>query len=80
LQDILVRPDHQHQGIGKALLANCLERFAHARLKAPLTDNLPTQHRFYEALGYADTRRITNVNLHSSVQIEGLDLATDPPL
>lgn len=72
LQDILVRPDWQHQGVGRALLANCLERFSHVRQKVLLTDDLPAQHRFYEALGYTDTRHVTNVSLHTFVRVEGL--------
>ncbi len=76
LQDILVRPEYQHQGIGSDLLARCLERFDHVRQKVLLTDDLPAQHRFYEAMGYSDTRRIANLNLHAFVKIEGLELET----
>lgn len=72
LQDILVRPEWQHQGIGRALLADCLQRFHHVRQKVLLTDDLPAQHRFYESMGYHDTRRIAGVNLHAFVQIEGI--------
>jgi len=74
LQDILVQPDWQHQGVGRALLANCLERFSHVRQKVLLTDDLPAQHRFYESLGYHDTRRISSPSLHTFVRIEDLDL------
>ena len=77
LQDILVRPDHQHRGIGRALARNCLNRFAHVRSRVLLTDDLPSQHRFYESMGYRDTRRITNIALHAFVQIDGVDLQTD---
>jgi GNAT superfamily N-acetyltransferase len=72
LQDILVRPDWQHQGVGRALLADCLERFGHVRQKVLLTDDLLAQHRFYEAMGYTDTRDITNASLHTFVRIEGM--------
>ena len=74
LQDILVRPDWQHQGIGKEMLARCLQRYAHVRQKVLLTDDLPAQHRFYEAMGYHDTQRLNRVKLHTFVQIEGLEL------
>lgn len=74
LQDILVQPEWQHQGVGRALLAKCLDRFSHVRQKVLLTDGLPAQHRFYESLGYSDTRRITDVDLHAFIRIEGLDL------
>ncbi len=79
LQDILVRPDWQHRGVGQALLTECLRRYDHVRQKVLLTDDLAAQHRFYEAMGYRDTRRISNVKLHTFVQIEGLDLQSDPP-
>ncbi|MEA2003159.1 MAG: GNAT family N-acetyltransferase [Actinomycetota bacterium] len=79
LQDILVRPEWQHQGIGRRLLKNCLERFSHVRQKVLLTDGETAQHRFYESMGYRDIGRVANVNLHAFVRIEGLEMVTDPP-
>ena len=72
LQDILVRPEWQRRGVGKSLMLNCLERFSHVRSKVLLTDDLPSQHRFYEAMGYKDTRNISDENLHTFVWIEEL--------
>lgn len=72
LQDILVRPEWQHQGVGRALLASCLERFRHVRHKVLLTDDQPAQHRFYEAMGYRNVRETDT--LHAFVRIEDLDL------
>lgn len=82
LQDILVRPEWQHQGVGRSLIQNCLSRFAHVRQKVLLTDDLSAQHRFYESMGYTDTRRVSNVALHAFVQIEGIGFEQDdsPPL
>ena len=77
LQDILVREEHQRKGLGRELLTRCLERFSHVETKMLLTDDLPQQHRFYEALGYTDTRRIKNVPLHAFVQFNRLELKTD---
>ena len=74
LQDILVRPDRQHRDVGRALLNDCLRRFDHVRQKLLLTDDEPAQHRFYESMGYRDTRLVENVALHAFVKIEGLDL------
>lgn len=74
LQDILVQPEWQHQGVGRALLTHCLERFSHVRQKVLLTDDLPSQHRFYEAMGYRNTRDISQVELHTFVQSESHDL------
>ena len=72
LQDILVRPEWQRQGVGTALLQRCLKRFSHVRQKVLLTDDLPAQHEFHESLGFRNTRHITEVELHAFVQIEGL--------
>ena len=55
LQDLLVRPDWQRRGVGKALLLECLERFGHVRSKVLLTDDEERQRRFYEAVGYRDS-------------------------
>lgn len=74
LQDILVSPEWQHQGVGRSLLQNCLDRFAHVRQKVLLTDDLPAQHRFYESMGYTNTREPGNLNLHTFVQIAGVEV------
>jgi len=39
LQDILVHPDWQGQGVGRRLTETCLERYTHVRQKVLLTDN-----------------------------------------
>lgn len=70
LQDILVRPDWQRRGVGKALLDRCLERFQHVRHKVLLTDDKPSQHNFYRESGFRDTRDITDVEPHTFVRIE----------
>ncbi len=72
LQDILVLPEWQQQGVGRALLSACLERFAHVRQKVLLTDGEERQHRFYESVGYRDICAITTADLHAFVQIGGL--------
>ena len=72
LQDILVLPEWQRRGIGTALLERCLARFRHVRQKVLLTDDLPSQHRFYEGLGFRNTRSIIDPELHAFVKIEGL--------
>jgi GNAT superfamily N-acetyltransferase len=68
LQDILIRPEWQRQGIGRALLQACLDRFAHVRVKVLLTDDEERQHRFYEALGYRNARES---GLNAFVQMAG---------
>jgi GNAT superfamily N-acetyltransferase len=52
LQDILVRPEFQGRGIGRALAEKVLEPYAQVRQKVLLTDDEPGQQAFYEALGY----------------------------
>lgn len=74
LQDILVHPDHQRQGIGRQLLSRCLERFEHVRTKVLLTDGDEKQLRFYAALGFKDTSSLTKLQLTTFVQIDGVDL------
>ena len=70
LQDILVRPEWQRRGVGRALLSDCLQRFRHVRTKMLLTDDLAAQHEFYRALGFRDVAEDTG--LHSFVFGDGL--------
>ena len=55
LQDVLVRPDHQRHGLGRALVQLALDRFAHLRQFLLLTDDRPKQLAFYESLGLRNT-------------------------
>lgn len=56
LQDVLVRPDAQRAGTGRALVLAALEPYASVRQKVLLTDDETGQRAFYEALGYQETR------------------------
>lgn len=67
LQDILVYPDYQGRGIGKALLKDCLNRFRHVRMKVLLTDDRPEQLRFYESMGFTNTRNLAETVLNTFV-------------
>ncbi len=67
VQDVLVHPDMHRRGIGRRLLAACLERYAHVRQKVLLTDNRPEQHAFYCALGY---RNASELGLHAFVRFD----------
>ena len=53
LQDILVRPDEQRQGLGRALVGLALAPYAHVRQKVLLTDDEDAQRAFYESLGFS---------------------------
>ena len=62
LQDILVRPEWQRRGVGRALLLRCLERYGHVRTKALLTDDEDRQHRFYRAMGFTDVADVDRLH------------------
>lgn len=51
LQDLLVHPDRQGHGIGSALMARCVERFADVRRGVLLTDPHGAE-RFYARHGW----------------------------
>ncbi|MEA2008427.1 MAG: GNAT family N-acetyltransferase [Chloroflexota bacterium] len=70
LQDILVHPDFQRQGIGRKLLANCLERFQHTRMKVLLTDDREEQLKFYESLGYVNAQKVSGGILTTFIKLK----------
>ena len=74
IQDILVDPAHQRKGLGRRLVMNCLERFAHVRQKVLITDDRPEQLAFYKSLGFHNTRELTRYPLNCFVRFEGVDL------
>jgi len=73
IQDILVRPEFQRGGVGRALLAHLLERFAHVRSVVLLTDSDEKQLRFYASLGFKNTRDLVKVPLNAFVRMPGLE-------
>ncbi len=70
LQDILVHPDHQRRGIGRELLASCLDRFGHVRQKVLLTDDDPGQHALYRSFGYRRTDEVADTPLNAYVRFD----------
>ena len=52
VQDILVYPKYQRQGIGTALLKAILEKFSDVRQIQLVTDNTPKTVAFYKSLGF----------------------------
>ena len=52
VQDILVYPARQRQGIGTALLKAVLERYKNVRQIQLVTDNTPKTVAFYKSLGF----------------------------
>lgn len=54
IQDILVRPDLQRTGIGRALFQKVKERYRHVRQTVLITDDEPRQHAFYRSMGLTE--------------------------
>lgn len=52
IQDILVRPEYQYQGIGTALLRKILEIYKNVYQKTLLTDNTEKTIQFYKSAGF----------------------------
>ena len=74
IQDVLVHPQHQGRGVGKQLMKMVLERYTHVRQKVLLTDDRPEQLRFYESLGFANTRTLAKTPLNAFVLINDVSL------
>jgi ribosomal protein S18 acetylase RimI-like enzyme len=72
LQDVLVHPDEQRNGIGRRLLLAALDPYATIRQKVLLTDNDPVQKAFYESLGYRETRDYGPGTLRAFVRYDNL--------
>ena len=74
LQDILVRPDYQKRGIGRKLLKMALDRFKKVRTHMILTDDEEKQKKFYQSLGYINTKELNRNKLNAFVKMEGVHL------
>lgn len=55
LQDILIAPDSQRQGIGRELFQRVFAPFSDVRQKVLITDDEPSQRAFYESMGFTET-------------------------
>lgn len=71
LQDVLVHPDAQRAGVGRALVLAALEPYVSVRQKVLLTDDEPGQRAFYESLGYRETRDHDAGPLRAFVRFDG---------
>ena len=58
IQDLLVRPDFQRRGIGKALVNDALKTYSKVYQIQLLTDDTPQTAVFYEALGFRRADRL----------------------
>lgn len=54
VQDLLVAPQKQRQGVGTALLKAVLYRYSNVRQPLLTTDNTPKTIAFYKSLGFSD--------------------------
>ncbi|MFK5634872.1 GNAT family N-acetyltransferase [Ornithinimicrobium sp. LYQ103] len=70
LQDVLVRPELQREGVGRALVHAALEPYAHCRQKVLMTDDEPRQRSFYESLGYQEIRDHGDGRLRAFVRFD----------
>lgn len=70
VQDILVRPECQGEGLGQALLARVKDRFAHVRQMVLLTDDEPTQRDFYERSGFTEASAFQPGPLRAFVRLQ----------
>ena len=58
IQDILVLPEKQRQGVGTALLREALRRYKNVRQIQLTADNTPEAQAFYGSLGFRELSRI----------------------
>ena len=54
VQDLLVRPDHQRQGIGKKLLEEALATFPNVYQRLLVTEHSEKNLVFYQSLGFVE--------------------------
>lgn len=58
IQDILVYPKYQRQGVGTALLKAVLDQYSDVRQVQLVTDDTPKTVAFYQSLGFLDFSEI----------------------
>ncbi|WP_345464542.1 GNAT family N-acetyltransferase [Deinococcus carri] len=75
VQDILVHPDSQRRGVGRALMEAVLERYAHVMQMVLLTDDGPGQLAFYRSLGFHNTRELVRVPTNAFYRDSRVELA-----
>ena len=70
IQDILVDPQNQREGIGKALLDQVQKHYDHVRQIVLITDDEPRQRDFYESSGLIEVHDYAPAPLRAFVQIK----------
>lgn len=69
VQDILIAPSHQRQGIGGQLLDELLERTASVRQVVLTTDSEEKRRAFYESRGFVEVHDVQPHQLRSFVRL-----------
>lgn len=65
LQDILVSPQYQRQGVGRELFQRVFLPFQDVRQKVLMTDNDDAQIAFYGSMGFTEVRKLPHpVNVY----------------
>lgn len=58
VQDVLVFPEYQRNGVGRALMNALLEKYSGVRQIELATDNVPETVGFYKALGFREMSEV----------------------
>lgn len=61
IQDLLIFPDFQRQGLDKLLLDKVLEKYPQVYMRLLMTDDSPAVRAFYENCGWKDLSRYHSV-------------------
>lgn len=61
IQDLLIKPEYQHQGLGSTLLKKICDQHKDIRQKVLLTDDSDKTNAFYEKKGFV---KATSLNLN----------------
>lgn len=58
IQDLLVLPSYQRQGIGRQLVDALVDQFPQVRQRVLLTDDQPQTRAFYENIGFVQSSKV----------------------
>ena len=58
IQDLLVLPSYQRQGIGRQLVDALVDQFPQVRQRVLLTDDQPQTRAFYENIGFVQGSKV----------------------
>jgi ribosomal protein S18 acetylase RimI-like enzyme len=74
LQDILVNPDYQGNGIGSKLLKHCLNKYQSVRQTVLITDDDERLFGFYESLGFKNLKKLKKHDINAFLKFSYVDL------